>query len=146
MEGQTTLVGQPYKSVMQIYFLVVFSSRQRDSLALNSSQGLRVGLHIPTILGENSHLLLVYGRVAIKDPAHIGTSKGIAQAINSGPIRNIQPKYANAYVTSHSHGLSAGAWSYYATAKGRHQNSLAAAPISSSHLQPTYMGKTVHSY
>ena len=55
---------------------------------------------------------------AIKDPTHTGTSKGLSQAINRGPIRKSLPKYANVYVTIQSHGLSAGAWTHYVTANG----------------------------
>ena len=66
-----------------------------------------MGLHTPTILGGNSHLSWFYDRGAIKDPAHTGTSKGIARAIKKGPIRIFLPKYANVYVTIQSHALSA---------------------------------------
>ena len=55
---------------------------------------------------------------AIKDRAHTGTSKGLPQAINRGPIRKFQPKYANVYVTIQSHGLSAGERPHYVTANG----------------------------
>ena len=34
---------------------------------------------------------------------HTGTSKGLSQAINRGPIRKFLPKYANVYVTIQSH-------------------------------------------
>ena len=77
-----------------------------------------MGLYTPTILGGNSYLSWFYDRGAIKDPAHTGTSKGLSQAINRGPIRKFLPKYADVYVTIRSHGLSAGAWTYYVTAKG----------------------------
>ena len=77
-----------------------------------------MGLYTPTILGGNSYLSWFYDRGAIKDPAHTGTSKGIAQAIKRGPIRKFLPKYANVYVTIQSHGFSAGAWSPYVTANG----------------------------
>ena len=73
------------------------------------SQGLKLGLYTPTILGGNSYLSWFYDRWTIKDPAHIQTSKGLSQAINMGPIRKILPKYANVYVTIHGHGLSTGA-------------------------------------
>ena len=53
---------------------------------------------------------------AIKDPSHTGTSKGLSQAINKGPIRKFLPKYAHVYVTIHSHGLSAGVRTHYVTA------------------------------
>ena len=72
-----------------------------------------MGLYTPTILGGNS-----YDRRAIKDPAHTGTSKGLSQAINRGPIRKFLPKYANVYVTIQGHGLSAGARTHYVTANG----------------------------
>ena len=49
---------------------------------------------------------------------HTGTSKGLSHAINRGPIRKYSPKYANAYVTIQSHGLSAGAWTHYVTVNG----------------------------
>ena len=77
-----------------------------------------MGLYIPPILGGNSYLSWFYDRGAIKDPAHTGTSKGLSQAINRGPIRKFLPKYANVYVTIQSHALSAGAWARYVTANG----------------------------
>ena len=73
-----------------------------------------MGLYTPTILGGNSYLRWW----AIKDPTHTGTSKGLSQAINRGPIRKFLPKYANVYVTIQSHGLSAGARTHYVTANG----------------------------
>ena len=66
-----------------------------------------MGLHTPTILSGNSYLSWFYDR-SDKDPAHAGTSKGLPQAINRGPLRKYLPKYANVYVTIQSHGLSAG--------------------------------------
>ena len=77
-----------------------------------------MGLYTPTILGGNSCLSWFYDRGAIKDPPHTGTSKGLSQAINWGPIRKFLPKYANAYVTIQNHGLSAGVRSHYVTANG----------------------------
>ena len=77
-----------------------------------------MGLYTPTILGEKSYLSWFYGRGEIKDRAQTGTSKGLPQAINRGPIRNFLPKYANFYVTIQSHGLSAGARTHYVTANG----------------------------
>ena len=77
-----------------------------------------MGLYTPTILGGNSYLSWFYDRVAIKDPAHTGTSKGLSQAMNNGPIRKLLPKYANVYVTIQGHGLSAGVWMHYVTANG----------------------------
>ena len=77
-----------------------------------------MGPYTPTILGGNSYLSWFYDRVAIKDRAHTGTSKGLSQAINGGPIRKFLPKYANVYVTIQSHGLSAGARTHYVTANG----------------------------
>ena len=77
-----------------------------------------MGLHTPTILGGNSYLSWFYDRGAIKELAHTGTSKGLSQAKNRGPIRKCLPKYANVYVTVQSHGLSAGAQSHYVTANG----------------------------
>ena len=77
-----------------------------------------MGLYTPTILGVNSYLSWFYDRGAIKDPAHTGTSKGLSQAINRGPIRKFLSKYANVYVTIQSHGLSAGVRSHYVTASG----------------------------
>ena len=62
--------------------------------------------------------MLVFDRGAIKDPAHTGTSKGLPQAINRGPIRKFQAKYANVYVTIQSHGISACARTHYVTANG----------------------------
>ena len=85
---------------------------------VHTSQGHKVGLYTPTILGENSHLSRFYGRGAIKDQAHTGTSKGIAQAIKRGPIRKFLTNYANVYVTIQSHALSAGVWTHYVTANG----------------------------
>ena len=38
--------------------------------------------------------------------------------MNRGPIRKFQPNYANVYVTTQSHGLSAGARSHYVVANG----------------------------
>ena len=52
----------------------------------------------------------------MKDPAHTGTSKGLFQVTNRGPIRKFLPKYANVYVTIQSHGLSAGVQTQYVTA------------------------------
>ena len=49
---------------------------------------LKVGLYTPAILGGNSYLSCFYDWDAMKDPAHTGTSKGLSQAINRGPIRN----------------------------------------------------------
>ena len=72
----------------------------------------------PTILGGNSYLSGIYDRGAIKDLAHTGTSKGLSQAINRGPVRKFLPKYANVYVTIQGHGLSAGVRSHYVTANG----------------------------
>ena len=90
----------------------------------HASQGLKVGLYTPTILGGNSYLSWFYDRGAITDRAHTGTSKGLSQAINRGPIRKFQRKYANVYVTIQSHHLSAshhlstGVRSHYVTANG----------------------------
>ena len=77
-----------------------------------------MGLYTPTILGGNSYLSWFYDRGTIKDPAHTGTSKGLSQAINRGPIRKFLPKYANVYVTIQSHALSAGVRIHYVTANG----------------------------
>ena len=77
-----------------------------------------MGLYTPTILGGNSYLSWFYDKGAIKDPAHTGTSKGISQAIDRGPIRKFLPNYTNVYVTSQSHGLSSGAQTHYVTANG----------------------------
>ena len=74
-----------------------------------------MGLYTPTILGGNSYL---YDRGAIKDLAHTGTSRGLSQAINRGPVRKSLPKYADVYVTIQSHGLSVGVPSHYVTADG----------------------------
>ena len=65
-----------------------------------------------------SYISWFYDRGAIKDPALIGNSKGLFKAINRGPIRKFLTKYANVYVTIHSHGLSAGARTQYVTANG----------------------------
>ena len=85
---------------------------------VHASQGLKVGLYTPTILGGNSYLSWFFDRGTIKDPAHTGTSKGLSQAINRGPIRKFLPKYAYVYVTIQSRGLSAGARPYYVMANG----------------------------
>ena len=77
-----------------------------------------MGQYTPTISGGNSYLSWFYDRGPIKDPAHTGTSKGLSQAINRGPIRKFLPKYANVCVTIQSHGLSAGAWTHYVTDNG----------------------------
>ena len=77
-----------------------------------------MGLYTPTILGGSSCLSWFYDRGAIHDPAHTGTSKGLSQAINRGPIRKSLPKYANVYVAIQSHGLSAGVRTHYVTANG----------------------------
>ena len=77
-----------------------------------------MGLYTPTILGGNSYLSWFYDRGAIKDPAHTGTSKGLSQAINGGPVRKFLPKYANVYVTIQSHVLSADVRPHYVTANG----------------------------
>ena len=60
--------------------------------------------------------VFMMGEIKIKDLAHTGTSKGLSQAINRGPIRKVLPKYADVYVTIQSHGLSAGAQTHYVTA------------------------------
>ncbi len=85
---------------------------------VHAGQGHKVGLHTPTILGGNSHQSWFYDRGAIKDPAHTGTSKGIAHAIKRGPIRKFLSNYANVYVTIQSHALSAGVRTHYVTANG----------------------------
>ena len=77
-----------------------------------------MGLYTPTILVENSYLSWFYDRGAIKNQARTGTSKGLSQAINRGPIRKFLPKYANVNITIQSHGLSAGARTHYVTANG----------------------------
>ena len=77
-----------------------------------------MGLYTPTILGGNNHLSWFYDRGAIQVPVHTGTSNGLSQAINRGPIRTFLPKYANVYVTIQSHGLSAGAGTHYVTSNG----------------------------
>ena len=77
-----------------------------------------MGLYSPTILGGNSYLSSFYDRGSIKDPAHTGTSKGLSQAINRGPIRKLPPKYTIVYETIQSHGLSAGAQTHYVTGNG----------------------------
>ena len=94
------------------------SSHSARPHVVHASQGLKVGLYTPTILGGNSQLNWFYDRGAITDPAHTGTSKGIAQAIKRGPIRKLLPKYAYVYVTIQSHGFSAGVRTHYVTANG----------------------------
>ena len=85
---------------------------------VHASQGLKVGLYTPTILGGNSCLSWLYDRGAIKDPSHTGTSKGLSQARNSGPIRKFLPTYANVYVTIQSHGLNTCARTHYVMLMG----------------------------
>ena len=77
-----------------------------------------MGLYTPTILGGNFYLSWFYDRGAINNPTHTGTSKGLSQVINRGPIRKFLPKYANVYVTIQSHALSAGVRTHYVTANG----------------------------
>ena len=60
---------------------------------VHAGHGLKVGLHTPTILGENSYLGWFYDRGAIK---------GQSQNINRGPIRKLLPNYAHIYVTIQS--------------------------------------------
>ena len=99
-----------------------------------------MGLYTPIILGGNSYLSWDYdggggGGGAIKDPAHTGTSKGLFQAVNRGPIRKFLPKYANVYVTIQSHGLSAGSRTHYVTANG----------VRNRLYQRPYIRETMHS-
>ena len=75
-----------------------------------------MGLYIPTILDGNFYLSWFHDRGAIENPTHTGTSKGLSQAKNRGPIRKFLAKYAKVYVTIQSHGLSAGARPHYVTA------------------------------
>ena len=103
---------------------------------VHAGQGHKVGLRTPTILGGNSHLSWFYGRGAIKDQAHTGTSKGLSQAINRGPIRKFLPNYANVYVTIQSHAVSAVVRSHYVTAYGV-RNGLAEYMTSSRRPPPT---------
>ena len=95
-----------------------------------------MGLYTPTILGGNSYLSWFYDRGAIKDPAHTGTSEGLSQAINRGPIRKFLPKYANVYVTIQSHGLSAGARTHYVTADGVRNGLRQARPLDMIYVRP----------
>ena len=69
---------------------------------VHTDQGLNVGLYTSTMIGGISYLSWFYDRRAIKDPAHTGTSKGLSQAINRGPIRKYPPNYANVYKCNHS--------------------------------------------
>ena len=88
-------------------------------MEVHASQGLKVGLYTPTILGGNSYLTWFYDRGQYKTQhTHAGTSKGLSQAINRGPIRKLLPKYANVSITIQSHGLSAGVRPHYVTANG----------------------------
>ena len=80
------------------------------------ARGSRKELYTPTILGGNSYLSWFYDRGAIKDQVHTGTSEGLSQAMNRGPITKFLPKYANVNVTIQSHGLSAGARTHYVPA------------------------------
>ena len=89
-------------------------SRCHRPWEVHASQWLKVGLYTPTILGGNSYLSWFYDRGAIKGPAHTGTSKGLSQAMNRGPIR----KFQSSMQTIQSHGLSAGARTHYVTANG----------------------------
>ena len=95
-----------------------FGTKHARPHVVHAGQGLNVGLHTPTILGGNSHLSWFYDRGVIKDPAHTGTSKGLSQAINKGPLRKFLPYYANVYVTIQCHGLNVGARTHYVTANG----------------------------
>ena len=93
-------------------------SRRCRPKEVHASQVLKVGVYTPTILDGNSYLNWFYDGMAIKDPAHTGTSKRLSQAINRGQIRTFLPKYANVYVTIQSHSPSAGVRTHYATANG----------------------------
>ena len=101
-----------------------------------------MGLYTPTILGGNSYLSWFYDRGAIKDPAHTGTSKGLSQAINRGPIRKFLPNYANIYVTSQSHAPGAGVRTHYEVRNGLCSDQLA---VSLSHKRVTYWGRGMSS-
>ena len=85
---------------------------------VHASQGLKVGLYTPTILGGNSHLSWFYDTGAIKDPAHTGTSKGLSQAIKRDQLKNPCQNMQMLSVTIQSHGFSAGARTHYVTANG----------------------------
>ena len=104
--------------IISLHFPNLIMYREYRPQEVHASQRLKVGLYTPTILGRNSHLSWFYDRWAIKDPAHTGTSKGLSQAINRGPIRKFLPKNANVYVTIQSHGLSAGVRPHYVNANG----------------------------
>ena len=95
-----------------------------------------MGLYTPPILGGNFYISWFYDRGAIKDLAHTGTSEGLSQAINRGPIRKFLPKYANVYLTIQSHGLSAGARTHYVTANGVRNRLNLMQPVAASRLQP----------
>ena len=112
----------------------------RDELLLvplefHASQGLKVGLYTPTIL-RNYYLNWLYNRGAIKDPTLTGTSKGLSEAINRGPIRKFLPKYANVYVTIQSHGLSASARTHYVTDTGVRNRLWSPGPVTTSCSPP----------
>ena len=96
--------------------LVLSCSRPQEVHSTFASQGLKVGLYNPTILGGNFYLSWFNDRGAMKDPPHTGTSKGQSQALNRGPVITFLPKYANVYVTIQSHGPNAGARTHYVTA------------------------------
>ena len=46
----------------------------------------KVGLYTPTILGWDSYIHWFFDKRLINDPAHSGSSGGVAQAIDSWPI------------------------------------------------------------
>ena len=83
---------------------------------VHTSQGLRMGLYTPTLLGGNSYLSWFYDSGTIKAPPSIGTSKGDFQGMDSWSARKFLPNYANVYITIQSHALSAGARTLCATA------------------------------
>ena len=125
-ETSWSMLGPPYRCLLQSAGSTEGISPLRNSIRsphprpqeVHASQGLKVGLYTPTILGGNSHLSWSNDRGAIKDPAHTGTSKGLSQATNRGPIRKFLPKYANVYVTFQRHCLSAGVRTHKVTANG----------------------------
>ena len=99
-----------------------------------------MGLYTPTILGGNSYLSWLYGKGAIKDLAYTGTSKGLSQAINRGPIRKFLPKYANVYVTIQNHGLSAGARTHYVSTNGVRNGLLGSMTLGLRPVSPSQAG------
>ena len=103
-----------------------------------------MGLYTPAILGGSSYQSWFYDKGAKKGPPHTGTSEGLSQAINRGPMRKFLPNYANVYVTIQSHGFSAGARTHYVTANGVRNESPAPRSIQYMSLQGATTALNTH--